>query len=690
MKFRDFADHNVSLYKQRHKALTKAFLNQSGVQTMKPTSELGLQAQKMVVQSASVAASVTAVSSYTNLLIQTSVAPASFTTTPSATPGITSQELSDAYEIFQEQWANMQGTAAQWLSSPAGGASIYSQLSSVPTGVTNIDPSVQSYLTQLASLEPGSSAYEQDLTNLENLVSSEIQMVQGLSTVLADFSSAMQADTENVITQCETGTIAEVIAAYDDEIDSLNDSIASLNSEIASDNNQLIADYVGLAAECTTAVIGLSMLWNPVGWFALGSAAIGLYETSTDIMSLNAEIASDQAQLNTQMSVVSTDTSQVAQLQAFATQVQGFDEMNALAQQELTTLINLYQDLLVYLQTMNQDLSDEDISAASDEWTVIMSSAGELTLATLYTWPTRTQVYVQNTLAANNSGAFMVTPAGNILQSGFDQNGWTDTGECGVSIAAAGDILISINGAPVDSSVTMQGYTTDYYIHQFSNGTWSAISNFAASNIATDGTVVYCTKYDTTGTTMQYVYKYENGSWSQLPVFPIDGDFPVGLAVSNGVLFARGNNTGLIYSYDGSWQQVSPNEQGAVSLSASNADQGFLAYIDTQQTPYLYNCSTQQSPPEASSASSVIAVAQSDHGAQYQIGADQSLNYSIVASGQPTTTSVGQNAIAITSSPDNGKPVYGDNLGGLFFLNGATGASNTDWVAFASTTTENA
>lgn len=680
MQLRDFADFNFARFEAQKAALTKAYLKKSGVEALSPKTRLGRHARLMVVQSASITAGVTAVSSYTNLLANTTVPPASFTTTPEKTPGINDQELQQAYQVFQEQYAAMQGTASQWLSSPGGGASIYSQLSSVPAGVQNIDPTVQYYLDQLAVLLPGSAAYEEDLNNLNALVGTEVNAVSNYSTLIGDFGQSMGQQTENIVLQCETGTIAEIIDAYSDEISSLNDSMAALQKEIADDNNKLIGDYVAIAAEGTTAIIGIANWWNPVGWFTMGMAAYGLYETSTDIMALNAEIAMDETALNQQSNAVAADTSQVSQLQCFATQVQGFDQMNAVAQQELITLTNLYNELVELLQEMTDDLENEDIAAASEEWTTIMAAAGELALTTLYTWPPRSQVYQQNTTAPFDGGVFVVKPSGSVMFSGYNQNGWTDTGQCAVNIVAAGEIALTINAAPQDGSAIAQSYNSDYYLYLYSQGAWAPISDFPVSNMATDGTRIFCSKYDTTGQLMPYVFQYDGASWTQLPKFPVENDFPAALAVSKGVLYARANNSGAIYSYDGSWSPVTPPDQSASSLTGSNSASGYLGYIGTDQTPYLYNGSIGET--EVSGNLNTIVQAQSVAGAQYQISTDQNLFYCIVEGGSPVDTQVATNAIYVTASPDSGKPVYTDGTGQTYYLSGSPGDPNSNWIAF--------
>ncbi len=678
---RDFASLNARRADGLRKALLARNLKIANLDRFRPVTGLGRQALVVTQQLAAVSAALQAVTTYTTMIITTNVPPPTFTTTPASTPGIPVSDLQSQYQTFSSQWAGMQGTAGEWINTNPNTdePSILSQLTSVPGTLTGLDPTVQYYLSMLASLPPGSSTYQTDLTSLQNLVNTQSQYVTALATRVSTFGGSMQSQTDTVVAQVTTGAIAEVITAYQSQINTLNANISSLNDQISSDNTKLIVDYGGAGLSSVVTVLGFCALaLPPVGIMMIGSGLFGVYQSASDIQALNAQIAADAAQVTTETGVVSADTSEMSNLQAFAGTVQGYTALNATAQQELTVLANMYIELASYLGTMNTDLSSNDISAASAEWTQIMQGATSLAGITLYVWPSNVELLAPSTLAVASTGVFVIANSGNVYFCGTGAPSWQTVSGCALSILATNSAIIKINGAPADGSTSQNSYNTDYTVCRYNSGnnTWTALSTFAASNIATDGTNIYCTQ-QSDGTASQYVYQYSGSgtSWTTLPALPNSG-VPRYLAVTGGALFVATFNQGIVYKYTGSsWTQISATGTIAVSLTGAL---GYISYLDQYKNCYLYNVQNGQAP--GTTGASVIGVAGSSGGAQYQISASQVLSYLRVVNGTPQVTTLQQNVVAMTTNSNTGQPAYCDNKGALYLLAGNPGPDSNSWV----------
>lgn len=670
---------------QRVDALRKALLRRNRkiarLDDFQPVSGLGRHALVLTEQVAAISAMLQAVTTYTNVIITTTVPPASFTSSPTNTPGISVTELQSEYQTFTSQWARMQGTADLWINTNpnTGEPSILSQLTSVPATLTGLDPTVQYYLTMLQGLPESSSTYQQDLDTLQGLVGAQASYATNLASQVEDFGQSMQTQTDAVVTQVTTGVIAEVIEAYQSEIDTLNDNIDALNDQIASDNRELIEDYGAIGADAIITVQGVSMIWMfPAGFMMIGAGIYGIYEAATDISHLKAEIASDAAMVTTETSVVSQDTSEMSNLQAFANSVQGYTALNATAQQELITLANMYEELAAYLGTMNTDLSENEITTAADEWNQIMASANALVGVTLYVWPSNAQLFAPNTMAPTADGVFVISNSGTTYYCANGAQTWTTVSGKALSILATDEAIIKINGAPANGSTSVNPYDTDYTVCKYnpSADSWMALSTFPASNIATDGSAIYCTQ-QSSGADNQYVYQYTGSgtSWTQLPALP-NNQAPRYLAVAGGALFIATFNQGVVYKYENSgWTRISPDGVIAVSLTAAN---GYIGYIDQHQKSYLYNAAGGQSPEQSGEA--VIGLGQVNSDAQYQIDSAQALSIAQMDNGPPQTTQLQQNVISIATGYDTGVPVYCDNKGAIFRLDGSQSQGHYAWI----------
>lgn len=637
-----------------------------------PNTQLGRLAQQLVQQTSAATLSVAATSAYVYSLTQLSAPKLTFTSVPAGMKSDVAK-LQSAYDSFLTQLATFQGIAGVWINTQqnSGAASIFSQLVSVPETLSSISGSVAANFTLLGTLPPTNPTYQDILTQQETLIGAESANITSLITQMTNLGSNLENTANTLIGDTDpTQVLGQLLAAYATDIATLQTAINNANSTISSDNDKIVGEGVGAAASCVVGVIGLANWWNPAGWIMMGAGAVGAYFAIEEIEALKAEIAALQQQISADVNWQDTDKAAAQLVSGFCTQLQGFAALNAAAQVELTTLENLYQTLSADIASALSDLQNNDLADAQTEWNTILAAGQFLQGLTAYVWPSPTMLSAPRPFAPIGNDLYSLSLSGEVFHYSASTNAWTDMQTTALSCAGAGNLLVTIAGAPISGTTVGSAPNSTYLVQSYNLTTqaWTTISTFPAATIATDGNNIYAINQTATD---RQVYQYSGSGtvWTQLAALP-GSDAAIQIAVAGGAVFALANNSQCVYQYNaangGSWSQVGLNTAWGTIYGTRLVGNGTkLGIIATNGYLYLYD-PTSGSGPIAITGSQ-MSVAQLSSGIQYAINVYQNLYYDSTPTSNPTWTYVASNATGVFAS-DTNVVYYGDNLGNLYVV----------------------
>lgn len=431
---------------------------------LKPKTRLGLIANEMVVSTANTMIGVTAISGYCNALTESSLPIVTFTSGSSGA-GISDQELQQAWNTFQSQFSGFQGDAAIWVNASSG-TSILTQLTSLPENLQMVNSSVQMDFSVLISSEQGSDQYSTALDNLNTLIGAQIPSITGLNASMVQLGNDLDVTaTTMVAAVSDGGVLSQIIDEYQDAVDQLNTNIANLEAEIDADNKQITADSIEITSGVGMTVIGaMTIIAMP---FSLIFVGMGIYEAVTaaeDIQLMKAQIAADTVEIQNSTLWAQQDSTAATAVSVFANQVSNCSGLNSAAQQELTTLENLYTSLATDLQDALNDLAESpaDADAALAEWNAVMAAAAPLSDLTMYIWPSPLMLTAPTGSAAAGSDFHTIDVSGSAYRL-ESSNTWSTLPDKLLSVAAGPLGVFGINGASADGShVSTTPYDTNY------------------------------------------------------------------------------------------------------------------------------------------------------------------------------------------------------------------------------------
>lgn len=630
-----------------------------------PATQLGLVAQNLAQQSAITVLSVAATSAYVYALTQSSAPKIEFTDVP---PGMNSSllQLQTAYEDFLSRFNIFQGQAGAWINTQqnTGTASIFSQLVSVPTTLLNINNTVSSNFSLLNALTPGSSEYNNILGQQELLIGAETPAITGLVSSMQLLGTNLQNAAAALIESTQTGTLSQLISAYQADISTLNGAIDSANQQISSDNAKIIWEGIGAATSLTVGLVGLVNIWNPIGWFLLAGGATGGYFAIVEIEFLKAQIARLKTQIQTDTNYLNDDQQGASTISAFCTQLQGFASLNQAAQQELITLENLYNNLNTDITNALNDLDGNELTAAQTEWTTILQEAQVLANLTAYLWPSPALLSAPASFAAIGNDIYCISLSGEMFHFNGSNSTWTDMGVKALSCAGWGATLVAIDGAPINGTAVSPNPTiSTYYVKSYDPSTqqWTIISTFPAAAVAAGANGVFAIS-QVTNDRQVYQYTGSGANWTPLPALP-GPDAATQVAVAGGTVFALTNNSQLVYQYNASTSGWVPVGNFTCCRIVSNANK--LALLGTDNKLYLYDASAGGAPLNTCTAT--IQVAQLSNGNQY--GVDTNMALSLIEPSTPISyTILAQNVTGVFAG-DTNEVYFTDNTGNLYSIN---------------------
>ncbi|MEO1039813.1 MAG: hypothetical protein AAFX09_09715 [Pseudomonadota bacterium] len=632
--------------------------------SIEPKTATGKLAMNLVAQNSVSVLSVAAISGYVYALTEAQLPTVTFQgATPG--PGITNQELQQAYNSFQTQFATFQGEARAWINTTpeSGGASIFSQLVSVPTTFKTINGSVQGKFEILKTLTPGTKPYNDTMAQLKALIGAETSDINTLNTAMQTLGTNLQNAAVTLHTAATTGVLKQLQDAYSTEIQSLTDDISQCQDKINSDNSKIVGLGFAAGAAITVGVVGLANIWNPIGWIMMGAGAVGAYFAIAEIERLKGEIAGLKTKIQNDEMWRQDDQKAAASVASFSGEVKGFETLNSAAQKELTTLEQLYSTLADDISTTISDLDADKLDEAQAEWEAILEAAQPLEDLTAYIWPTSLMLPSPTSFAPVGSDVYALNVAGDAFHYASGGNTWNQLPNSALSIVASGSVVAAIDGAPIDgSTVNPNPSVPTYFVKTYNSGSnaWTTISDFPAAAITTGGGDIYAINQTDTD---RQVYKYGGSgtSWTKLADLP-GPDAASQIAVAGGKVFALANNTQLVYGYDGSsWSQV-----GTAPASAITGNGDMLGILMTDQSVYTYDAVNGGSP--VFGGSDAIGLAQLSNKDQYVVNASSlDLYYIDNNVSPPTATDLQPNTTGVYAS-DTDAVYYTDNNGHVWLL----------------------
>ncbi|MDJ0834932.1 MAG: hypothetical protein QNK37_00365 [Acidobacteriota bacterium] len=626
-----------------------------------PKTALGKVALKLAAETSVSVLSIAAVSSYVYSLTGAVLPTVTFQgSTPG--PGITNQQLQQAYDEFQQLFAKFQGQADLWINTnPATEEpSIFSQLVSVPNLLISLNTAVQEDFVELENLDPTSSSYQSIMENLVTLIGAQQTSIDSLNTSMSTLGSQLSEGAQGLHSAATTGVLAELIAAYADEIDSLNQTISDLKNQLASDQKERLGDAAAVLGSLSLGLVGIANLWNPLGWLMLAGGAVGSYYAMSDLITLQGQISSDQSKLNNDEAWQQDDQAAAASISAFTNQVMGFASVNTAAQQELTQLEALLGSLSTDLGDAVTDLDANDLQDALNEWNEVVQQAGILSEMNAYIWPSSLLLTYPTTFSPTGNQVYAVGQAGKIYAYTQGDSNWTTLPDTAFSVVAVGSIVVGIDGAPIDgAAVSGNPVLPTYFAKTFdvADNSWTTISDFPVAAVTTDGTNIYAINQEVSN---RQVYQYNgNNSWQQLAALP-GSDAAAQMAVAGGSLFVSSNNSQTVYRYEsGGWVQTS---QTKVARIMGNGN--YLGVVDVNQNVYAVDASTGSSPVKL--GSSIANVAPLTTGQLYVVSTDLTLE-STNPNGSPTAL---QSNATSCFTGDTDQVYYTDTQGNAWLLSG--------------------
>lgn len=641
--------------------------------TVKPKTKLGAVALNLSVQSSIATVQIIATTTYVNMLTALAAPNITFTAPPPGTQGITVQQLQTAYQQFVQQLALLQGQAQEWVatSGSSGGASILSNLVTVAGTIAGINPTVQSDFTLLQTLKPGSQIWQSTLNQTTALVSAEMAPLASLKTQIDTLSANLNTAATTLTTAASTGVLAQLQTAYQNEINALNKDISNCNDKISSDNAKIVGLGFAAGASIVVGIIGLLNFWNPIGWLMIGGGVAGAYFAIAEIEVLKGEIARLNAEIKNDTDTINTDQTAAQTVASFAQSAQAAANLNSAAQQELNTLIQLCGTLAADLSAAVQDLNNDDITDALNEWNEVVSASAFLGGITAYIWPSSIQLANPTNLSATGNNAYLVSNSGMVYQFAKGGNTWTALPNYSLSTIAAGGTVVGIDGAPANGTQlqpTPYGQSFHAKTYSASSSAWTNISTFPAAQIATDGSGAIWAINQTVSDRQAYKYNGSGTGWTAVGKMP-NNDAPGSIAAYKGTLFALANNgSGLWYASSSGWKQI-----GAATYSRLTSNGSWLGLIDSSGNSWAINAQTVGSYSPTAMMTGVSNLAQAPGGDQYAV--DTNLNLWHVASGNAGSTQLRSNCVGVTVS-DTGIVYAIDNTGNIWTL---TNLGSNSW-----------
>ena len=634
--------------------------------THHPRTRLGMLAQQLSQQTTISVLSIAATSGYVYALTQAAAPNIQFTSVP---PGMNSSvaQLQQAYTNFLTQFALFQGQAGAWINTQQGTGtpSIFSQLVSVPNTLNDINGTVTSNFTLLNTYKIGSPQYEQTLQNQETLIGATQPAITSLIQAMTTLGANLQNAASTLIASSQTGTLSQLLTAYAADIQTLQNDIDSCNSQISSDNAKIIGLGFAAAASIAVGLLGLMNIWNPFGWIMLAGGATGAAFAIMEIGALQVEIAALKNKIQSDTSYLNQDQAAASLVAAFCNQLKGFASMNQAAQQELTTLENLYNTLSTEITAALSNLDDNELALAQQEWNTVLQTSQFLENLTAYIWPNPIMLSSPSSFAAVGNDLYCLSLSGELFH--YSGGTWTDMGTTALSIAGFGTMLVAIDGAPINGTAVSPNPTASTFfvkLYNTSTKTWSTISTFPAAAIAVGDGGIYAIN-QLTSDRQVYQYSGSGTSWTKLTALP-GPDAASQIAVSSGYILALSNNGQQVWYYDAvnsCWGLLSP-----FTCAKLLANGNMAAVLGTDNTEYLYKNSSQPT----TMGTGMIQVAQLTTGDQY--GIDSNLNLWLNEFGNPIThTQLATNVTTVFAS-DTNAVYYTDNLGNLYSLS-ASGQS---------------
>ncbi|MFM0069150.1 hypothetical protein [Paraburkholderia aspalathi] len=647
--------------------------------TIVPRTRLGALALNLVVQSSVATIQIIATSTYVNSLTALAPPPTEFSVPPPGTT-ISVESLQDAWDQFVIDLASLQGNAAEWIttSNSTGGASIVSTLTTVAGMIGSLNSAVQAEFIVLQNLPPSTTAWKNAFSTVTNLISAELQPVQGLQTSITLLSNDLNLAAETLMSAANTGVLEQLQAAYINELGALNADIQKCNDEISADNKKIIALGASEGVSGFVGISGILNIWNPLGWLAIGAGVAGAYFAAEEIETLEGQIGLLTGLAKTYSDQLTPDQQASTAVTSFSASAQAAASMNSASQQELTTLIQLCSAMGTDLNEALTDLSDDEIAASLAEWNAVVSEAAFLGAITAYIWPSWLNLANPTSLTAAGSNAWVVSNSGTVFSWTSGSTAWLTLPSYTLSMVSAGSVIAGIDGAPNNAAVLdPNSYGQSFYVKLFNAGqnAWTTVSAFPAAQVTTDGTSLWAIN-QITNDRQVYAYSGSGTNWTQLPALPINPttqkpDAPMDIAAVNGTVVAIANNTLSLWSYSGSnWNQITDSTYGSIT-----ANGGLIGLIDTSSNAWVLDIGNKNAL--TAMMTSVNTLAQAPNGDQY--ATDNNLNLWYVAfpqnGGSPVCTQVMSNVTGVTVS-DGGTVYATDNNGVLWTL---VDAGNNAW-----------
>ncbi len=645
-------------------------INMLGSGQALPTTQLGKLALQLNQQTNISILSVAATTAYVNAITQSAPPSIKFSGVPAGMQ-VTVAQLQTAYNTFVTQYQSFQQQAGAWIYTQqnTGVPSIVTQLVQVPQSLSNLAGSVASDFAILNALTPGSPEYNSQLITLENSIGSESPAISTLISSMQSLGTTLQtAETALVASTQPSQILGQLIAAYASIVVTLNAAIASAKQQLSSDDSKLDGAIAGASAAAVVDAVGLANWWNPVGWVTMAAGAVATYYSASEIEALKAEISLLNSQISNNIDWTNQDQTAAQMVSVFCTQLQGFASLNASAQQELSTLENLYSTIASDITTALSNLNANELETAQNEWNTILGAGQVLENLNLYIWPKHSLLSAPSPVAAVGNDIYCVSLSGKLYHYSGSTNSWSDMNVTALSVAGDGTTLVAIDGAPINAASSVQNSSTYFAkVYNMSTQTWTTISNFPVSAVATGWGNIYAI-----GQQDGKVYQYTSGNnWTSLAQLP-GPDAAIQIAVVGGGPFVLSNNSQFVYQYNftnNTWTQIGASTPyGTLKCSSVTANNTKLAMVATNNYAYLYDPSLGGVP--ACTGAGVAQIAQLANGDEYRTGTDLSLWF--FNSTVPFSyTRLQSNVVGVYAS-DTGNVYFVDNLGNLYSVNTST------------------
>lgn len=645
----------------------------SGLDAIQPQTMLGKRAMVLTESIAGYAAALTAVSGYTAVI--QSISPPPITEQSGSSEAGVPEDVYDQYQnVFLPEWNQFQSIANQWmLPATPNSQGYYQQLATVPNNLIAMNYSVGNNLFEMMINQPGSSNYDQAQKNLLSEISMQSSLLSGLIGAVNQYSNHLATATENVIASADSGVLQTTMQQYETEINDLNDQIADTNTQLHEDEMQLLKDggkALGFAAMAVVGIVGMKIkdpVTKVLGGMITIAGGIGFATEIYDIVEDCIAISKDKSQINVLNNDLDNDQTTALALGVMINQIDGFAGMESAAVEALQEVLNGYKALADELDDIVTDVTDNEVDAASDEWTAIYNAATNLSANVSYFWPDIYSVYECKSMAPTSTGVNTIATDGTIYQYDSSGTAWSKLPGTAVSLAASDSVLVRINATPI--SVLSEPVTNTYYASQFIDNAWVDISDFAVGNIAVYGSNIYAVRSNAgsidTGnqpaSDLSEVLQYSGSgtTWNSLGS-PDSGDLPGFIAAFDGGVIVSTLLSGLCYFWDGNkWNEIGSSATQYLSPVAAGTN---FSLIDINYNSSLAS-TTRMTPSITAHSIYRTAVTGGSSPTQYVVTATGTLECVTGSGGSYQTSSLRDNSMAI----------FGDVTGQNFYLLDTTG-----------------